>query len=378
LWAGDELLDVDDTSSPPYFPTENVTVDPARMSTQMKQKYLVQPDSPFEIRVVGMSVVAQDFQWPCWRNRNWNELVLYSLQCEKDAHSDKMHDVGVPRVHYHYSQEEEVKPDAFHEVPFSRSLVHRSCESPTLGYVGFRFKILEIDEVDKNVRDAINGIGQLGNQVSSVTTGLPYLSLVSPAIQLAGEVGRRALEAYAKPDQVQTIDVGFRIAPSKIDGNTRPHEYLRYGYYFFLSEPTRYRLYASTATYNNVALMVKRVGQSRSTSKFGSVSCASGAADKLGGQPDFIPLTGINYLVVRVSKPSSTSKTSGPVTPRITLSSLQKLRHCLESAKMEPADDVKRNIVSIMEEINGASEPDQSDASSSVTDTADTREGPVP
>lgn len=73
--------------------------------------------------------------------------------------------------------------------------------------------------------------------------------------------------------------------------------FLRYGYYFFLSKPVDAKLYAQTdASALNVQLLLKRVAPPRN--KRGSTR---NGRTRSRGEKEFFPLSGVAYVVVRVS-----------------------------------------------------------------------------
>jgi hypothetical protein len=361
IWASDKLIEADNERVP-YAPTENVTIDLRKLDANTADT-LVHQDDPFEIRVVGCSVVSSDTQLPFFTNPN--ELVVYSLDCERDAMTNDMRDSGVPRIHYHYKDQNSVKPDQYQEIPYSRSLVYQASATTKVNSVAVRFKIMELDEVDKSVRDAIQGISSLDSHLAGVAIALPYLSVLSPALKIAGEVGRKALDSYAKPDRLFTIDCGFRIAPREVPPHARPGEYLRYGYYFFLHDAVQTKLYASTTALNQILLMTRRAPGSRIRRAIDCSSCAGrNEAHSSDDDQDFVPLKGVSYLVLKVGVPvaDAVGDASTPATPKLTVSMVRRLQAVVETAKEHPADKVKQDIVDIMSELSGDSKVDQAAA----------------
>jgi hypothetical protein len=353
LWASDVLLD-SECSQVPHIHTEKVTVDLNSMDDNSSSA-LVREDDRFEIRVIGVRAESMDKNTPSAKNTN--EVVVYSLECDRDPTTNDLRESGVPRIHFNYKKDSALKTGVYQEIPFSRSLVFHSGGLEQVTSVNVRFKIMELGDVDTSVRDSIQGISNLSTQVSSVSIALPYLSVLSPAIRIAGEVGRKALDSYAKPDHVMTIDTGFRIAPRILPKHSRPGEYLRYGYYFFLSEAVKTKLYASTSAYNQVLLMMRRVSNSKRGGLAGLVSpCMKGQESEVGEETEFVPLTKMSYLVVKVGMATTeTANDPSRNTPKMTVSMVRRLQSVVESARDNPAELVKRDIVNIMAELNGES-----------------------
>jgi hypothetical protein len=353
LWASDLLLD-SDCNQVPHIHTEKVTVDLNALD-ENNFSALVRQDDRFEIRVIGVRVESMDKKTPVLKNTN--EVVVYSLECDRDPDTNDLRESGVPRIHFNYKNDSALKTGVYQEIPFSRSLVFHSTGSEEVSSVNVRFKIMELDNVDKSVRDSIQGISNLSTHVSSVSMTLPYLSVLSPAIRIAGDVGRKALDSYAKPDHVMTIDTGFRIAPRILPNQSRPGEYLRYGYYFFLSEAVKTKLYASTSAYNQVLLMMRRVGPARKGgSVFPGLACVKHKSSKLSEDMEFVPLTKVSYLVVKVGMATADcSKESSQNPPKMTVSMVRRLQCVVESARDHPAELVKRDIVNIIADLNGES-----------------------
>lgn len=282
-------------------------------------------DSPFEIGVVGMSISGQDFKlgYP-----DFNEVLMYSMQREPGEQGEEGD--ALPYIHYDPTQDDKIRgtePDQFIPIPASKSLFMASDgdADPTANTrksVNCRFKVLELDAVDEMMQMSLAGIEQLGNHVQQYSSSAPALGLLSPAISLASMVSKRALESHAKPDKVIMIDMNFLLAErrqpevgqdglTEIPFESRSGEYLRYGYYFFLERGVEAKLYASFRTFPNVSLMMKRV-------------------DKPGpNEKQFFPLTGVSYLVIRVTPRLSSMRATRRA---VRLRHVQKLEQLMKSA----------------------------------------------
>jgi hypothetical protein len=228
-----------------------------------------------------------------------------------------------------------------------------------------------MDEVDDVVRDAIDGISNLSEQLSTVTLAMPFLSVLSPAAAMAGEVGRRALDSYAKPDSVISIE-RMKIAP-KDEAEmraSRPEKYMRYGYYFFLSKKLHARLFTSTMTSENLVLVMRKVSSKVASSKNDLPSTSKGSSAKLE-MPDsvtttttlestadtsdqtYIPLEKVSYLVVRVAIPTGDEDVPEKKAPKLAPSMVCQLQEIVETAENTDAKTVKENIVNIMRQVRG-------------------------
>ena len=287
---------------------------------------LVYSDLPFEVRAVGMFVKSFD-RFSCD-----NELLLYSIQTDPNAPCDVQ---SLPFIHFDFSNDATTttdKPNTFLPIPASKSFVMGSsgkqnklpssaitsptcvepltCASLTSGErrkvskpkhrrsVNVQFRILEIDQPSQTIQDAVSGIKDLGGMVSGFGTAVPFLGALNPALSIVSNLSRRALDSYAMPDKVINIDMDFMLANRKRveSGTAPPGEYLRFGYYFFLSEPVEGKLYASVRTPGNLTLMLKR---SDDENRPGNCSVQART---------YFPLTEVSYLVVRVGEPSDTKR----------------------------------------------------------------------
>lgn len=315
LYASDQVLT--STRVEPFKCTESITSRPEYVEKQS----IVFRDSPFEIGVVGMSISSQDMKsgYP-----DFNNLLMYSTQREPGDPGDD--DDALPYIHYDPTRDEKqrhVEFDHFLPVPASRSLFMASDGGHDAAFrksINCRFKVLELDTVDEWTQLSLSGVEQLGHHVQQYAS-TPGLGLLAPAMSLVGMVSKRALEAQTKPDNAIMIDMNFLLADrrgpevSPDDGITelpfenRSGEYLRYGYYFFLERGVEAKLYASFRTFPNVSLMMKRV-------------------DKPGpNERQFFPLTGVSYVVIRVTpRISSLKATRKP----IRLSHVQRLEELMK------------------------------------------------
>ncbi len=282
---------------------------------------LVYRDSPFEIRVAGMLV--QNFDKYQLRGAGRNELVMYSVQT--DPKSSGENGDSLPFIHFDHrsdAYQSIERANTYVPIPASKAYVTGSelkpahyvsdadkSESGTderkndpLKSVNVRFKIIELDTPSETVKQAIAGIDMLGGVMSEFSMVAPALGLLSPALTVAGAVSKHALDSYARPDKVFSMDMDFLLADRKrVENGTAPNgEYLRYGYYFFLNEPMEGKLYASVLTPKNVQLMLRRCDTDHN------------APRNIKGEPvasrKFFPLTQVSYLVVRVCEPIYTGE----------------------------------------------------------------------
>ncbi len=305
----------------PYAETELLFGSPSSNNDN-----LVYNDMPYEVRVVGMMVKSYD------RFDNTNELILYSTEsCNSHQQS-----TSLPFIHYDYSRDATAateKANKYIPVPASKSFVTGSSGKKNSGSgatasttasepksddtssvislervkqmkrqrnsVNLQFRILEIDEPNETVQEAVNGIRDLGGMMSAFGTALPFLGALNPAMAIASSLTQRALDSYAKPDSVLNIDMDLNIASRErvAMGTAPPGEYLRYGYYFFLEEPVEGKLYASVRTPGNLTLMLKR---------------SDDAVDENShaGARAYFPLTEVSYLVVSVREPIELKRTN--------------------------------------------------------------------
>jgi len=157
-----------------------------------------------------------------------------------------------------------------------------------------------LDDPSPGVKAAVKGIDEFGGALNMLDPVAPFIGALTPALSLAGAVSKRALDSYAQPDKVISIDMDFLLADKeRVRSKTAsPGEYLRYGYYFFLSEPVEGKLWASVRTPKNVQLMLRQ--HSRKV-----------------GELEYFPLTEVSYLVVRVTEPTDSGNRNKIMTPKL-------------------------------------------------------------
>lgn len=291
---------------------------------------IVYQDSAFEIRVAGMLVRNYDR----WGPSGDNELLMYSIQTDPSTAGDA--NQSLPFIHYDFQRDGSESANTYVPIPASKSYVMSSggiggasVKLPTTKKrtaqstaapktkpvktasrvpstfaarpkksVNVQFRILEIDNPSEMIKQAVSGIDELGGFISSFSAAAPFVGMLSPALGLASAVSKRALDSYAQPDKVISIDMDFLLASrERVRKGTAPAgEYLRYGYYFFLSEPIEGKLYASVRTPKNVQLMFRRCDDDLH------------APTTISGDPvatrRYFPLVEVSYLVVRVVEPT--------------------------------------------------------------------------
>ncbi|KAI0560910.1 hypothetical protein FGB62_98g033 [Gracilaria domingensis] len=195
------------------------------------------------------------------------------------------------------------EPDAFVPIPGSKRLfIQRKGskldgESEGMRDVSMRFTVMEIDKLNEEQLIAIKSLEEVAKSVGKAASSVPYLKFISWLLKFANTVGRSALRKVARPDHVMSTDVSFMLAePKGIKKGDESYEqreefgnYLRYGYYFFLSGPVDAKLYAQTgASTQNVQLLLHRHGY---RARMAAVN-----------EKEYFPLTGVSYTVVKVTR----------------------------------------------------------------------------
>ena len=295
-----------------YVSTKLVSITPSA-----EDDSLVYDDMGYEIRTIGMFAKSFD------RAASGNELILYSTQTDPST-PNQVH--SLPFIHFDFSRDATTssgKPNTFHTISASKSFVMDSSPNPAKSpssqvrnvvqatdvksnsitastsrtgertktvsekqrrSVTIQFRILEMERPSQTVQEAITGIKDLGVLVSSFGNSMPYLGVLNPALSIFSMLSKRALDSFAVPDKTISLDMDFLLANRNrvAKGTAPPGKYLRFGYYFFLAEPTRGKLYASVRTPENLTLMLKRSLETKA----------------------YFPLTDVSYLVVRVGEPT--------------------------------------------------------------------------
>lgn len=350
LYGSDQVSTT--TRAEPFKATESITSRPEYVDRQS----IVYNDSPFEISVVGMSISSEDFKlgYP-----DCKDVLLYSMHREPGEQGEEGD--TMPFIHYDPTQDDGlrgVQPDQFVPIPASKSLFMASDGGPSSRArksINCRFKLIELDRVDDSIQSSLAGIEQLGNHLQQYAVSAPALGLLTPAISLASVVSKRAVESHSTSDRMIMIDMNFLLADrcnpqvnhdgtGELPFESRSGEYLRYGYYFFLARGVEAKLYASFRTFPNVGLMLKRVDKPAPNEK------------------QFFPLTGVSYLVIRV-----TPRLSGAKVTRkpIRLRHVQRLEELMSSSMLrllgdtngESCETLVRKLAILGEELGITSYP---------------------
>lgn len=297
------------------------------------EPFVYQGDA-FEVRVVGMQVSKYDQLLP---GLNGNELFMYSTVKESNVTGD-----DIPFIHFDYKRDGDKKsqrPDTYIKIPDSKTFTYGITKqaSEKKKSVNIQYRILEVDAPMKPIRQAVSGIEDMDGFVSGFGSYVPILGIVAPFLGIAGSVGKKMLHSYAKPDKVMTVDMNFSLADRDWtdDQNSVADNYLRYGYYFFLSEPYGAKLYASVHTPDNVRLLLH--SGSSSLAPNGRLRRTKSQYDGFR-KPEYIPLTGVNYIVIKVSRP-----TGDPIIrSRLKLIDSKRVEQVVEG--MMEAGEIEENI----------------------------------
>eukprot|EP00177_Eucheuma_denticulatum_P003873 GFKZ01007013.1.p1 GENE.GFKZ01007013.1~~GFKZ01007013.1.p1 ORF type:complete len:424 (+),score=52.10 GFKZ01007013.1:297-1568(+) len=291
-------------------PTEHIMV-----PLSQNDPHLVRRNQDFEISFIGFSAAPKDLT--AW---NPNEIFMYSLSpaaqpketstTETEPPSSASISTGFTpsskdavRIHYDPivdGRNEGTPPNLYTPIPASKSMYMRYSREKTAYDVNVRFTVMEIDNVTDLQARAIAGIDRVGMYVSNAAAAVPYADLLPRVFALASAAGRSGLKKYSRPDHVVSRDIKFLLSPAEGEegeydegvargvGQERCYpshgDYLRYGYYFFLSESCEAKLYAQTGSSSQqVPLFMKRKD------------------DISENERSYFPLTDISYVVMKVS-----------------------------------------------------------------------------
>lgn len=215
----------------------------------------------------------------------------------------------VPYIHYDPlidGHDEGADAYTFASVPASKSLYyqHKGAESAApMGSktsVAVRFLVLEVDKVTGAQARTIQNVMNFPKRFN--VAPVPLSPPLSMAIGAAAALGRQGLRNYRRPDHVLSRDAMFILADgsckepaskaSSVETADKSDEwanFLRYGYYFFLSKKVDAKLYAQTSSSTStVPLLLRR-------SPYTEEMAAR-------NEKEFFPLEGVSYVVMRVSR----------------------------------------------------------------------------
>lgn len=251
-----------------------------------KVKHIVKFGDPFEIKVVGFQVAKHDRAFSA---RSGNEIIVSSTQAMSNSTEGELH-----KIHFNYEKnrtKNSHKPNTYVTVPHGKRYlfsdaghktqkikeeIHITRKTKTKA-VDVALKIVEVDKLAKPIVSAFSEVNELQN-ASKGFKGVPVLATISPLLGFASMIGKRAMESYTTNDLVLEEAFSMRLAKNEFQ---EAGPYLRYGYYFVISEYQKFKLYACDCTSDNMKLHVKEV--------------ASGK---------YHPLNNVDYIVLQVSQPT--------------------------------------------------------------------------
>lgn len=222
---------------------------------------------------------------------------------ESDDDSDlliKRKDTTV--VHYdsnHDGRYVSSTPNCFIPVPASRALYmqrHGRAVRPdsrwfTNQMISVRFSLMEIDKMSSSqtkTLDELNNLTLNSKTLSSTKSS----TVLTSAVSVVNSLGRNEIKKYSQPDSLMQKDIEFLVHDERNDERNKrvigySTAFLRYGYYFILSEKVDAQLYAQTdSSSQNVNLLLRRSRLSR--------------AAQIRGEKEFFPLSGVPYVVMKV------------------------------------------------------------------------------
>lgn len=345
------------TDGASLLPTKLVKVSPFAVPEQ-----LVYTDSAFEIRVVGMVICGIDDDGGVEEKGKGNgsgsgskrrmlrkiinggggrgkeggekggcgmmkkDLVLLSTRSDyADGGADSSS--VIPLIHYDFRKEGSLDNGLYGAVPDSKSLIVRSAGNVVTKYVNFRFQLVEIEDYDR-VKPTLEDVDKFNANLGLYSHLTPYVSILAPFVRYAGSIGSKAIDDATKPNRVLDTDLSYRLAARDCPlAEQQGDSYLRYGYYFFLSNPTRERLYTQVSTPKHLTLFTK-------------------TRNGIYEEPK-----DLSYVVVHVTRPLADPKTS--MRPPLRVEDVERLREILRTAHVVKAEDVKRSVTKLVEDIGG-------------------------
>lgn len=297
----------------------------------------------FEVRVVGFSV-AEGFGGAKSRSTQ-NEMVLTSSETaikkvattENGGYGVDVAVTHAPKVHFDFRKDATDTPDRYQPVSEVYSLASRSCGSEERLGVNVQFLIMDIECGGDETRATIDAVSSLAGMLHDVANAMPYVAALSPVLDLAGDLGVKALRTHAKPNRVVGLNMDFKLLRRGDSSVQRSGDYLRFGYYFFLSQPLNVKLYAATRGSKNVRLLLRE------------------------DNGKFVHLSHVSYVVVKVLVPQE--DIAGLERSVLRPEAALRLQHVCENVDdMEPVqvrDEIKSIMMSMKRQGNslGASLP---------------------
>lgn len=282
----------------------------------------------FEVRVVGFSVAKGFGGAKVWSAQN--EMVLTSSErtvkkaawTEKGGYGVEVAVTHAPKVHFDFRKDATDASDRYQPVPEGYSLAGRCCGSEGRLGVNVQFLIMGIESGSDETRATIDAVSSLAGKMQDIANDMPYFAALLPVLDLAGDLGVKALRAHAKPERVIGFNMDFKLLQRGDSSVQRSGDYLRFGYYFFLSQPVNLKLYAATRGSKNVRLLMRE-----DTGKF-------------------VHLSHVSYVVVKVLVPQE--DIAGSEKPMLGPETALRLQHvCQNVDNLDPVQ-VRDEIKSIM------------------------------
>lgn len=271
-----------------------VPTQPVKIISKEEQDF-VYGDGAFQIHVVGLKV-AQEPQGfssglaklglgacppPAPKHR-----VLYSTRRTPTAGAQTL----VPTIHYDSIRRESATQlqREYAHIPSGRGLVtcSRGSGSKEVVQLAMQFVLFQVqdDLQSKWCASTLDNVDALNSELQKLSSSqAPYFSMVEPFLKVSGALGDAALDQAGRSERLIDADFSFRLMSRDPALNlTRGGAvYLRYGYYFILSEPSTAKLHTCLDAGENVRLFTRR-------EKDGQLQ----------------PAKNLSYIIIRVSEQS--------------------------------------------------------------------------
>lgn len=312
-----------------------------------EEKDFVFGDGAFQVHIVGLKIAQE----PAGLSTGLAKLGLGSCPPSTSKHrvlysTRREHTVGaqtlVPTIHYDSIRREsanQLQREYVH-IPSDRGLVTCASGSGTeeVDQLAMQFVLFQVhdDLQSKWCASTLDNVDTLNAELKSLSASqAPYFSLLAPFLKVSGALGDAALDQAGRSDRLIDADFSFRLmSRSPALNQTRGGAvYLRYGYYYILSEPSTAKLYTCLDAGENVRLFTRREkdGQLQSAKK-------------------------LSYIIIRVSEQASgQGKKNQTMFPPLqqSVGDVEMLRSLLAEAKDCSNDaEFRQRIIELVDKVN--------------------------
>lgn len=312
-----------------------------------EEKDFVFGDGAFQVHIVGLKIAQEQAGLSTGLAKlglgscppsTSKHRVLYSTRREPAVGAQTL----VPTIHYDSIRREsanQLQRDYVH-ISSDRGMVTcaRGSGTEEVDQLAMQFVLFQVhdDLQSKWCASTLDNVDTLNAELKSLSASqAPYFSLLAPFLKVSGALGDAALDQAGRSDRLIDADFSFRLMSRHpaLNQTRGGAVYLRYGYYYILSEPSTAKLYTCLDAGENVRLFTRR-------EKDGQLQ----------------PAKYLSYIIIRVSEQASGQGTKNQTMfPPLqqSVGDVETLRSLLAEAKDSSNDaEFRQRIIDLVDKAN--------------------------